>query len=189
MKNRRTFLKCLAGAGAGLGGASWWVSASQSRAARLARRLFADTKRSIQPAPLKPQPALWPDNQITLCWLGHATVLIDFYGIRILTDPALGNRVGVSLGLGTVGPKRIIAPALRADELPPIDVVLLSHAHMDHMDLPTLRRFAPAAFTVTAKDTSDVLAGTGLRQITELGWNERTTFRNAKGECRSRRCR
>ena len=108
--------------------------------------------------------------------------MINFYGIRILTDPAFGNRIGISLGLGTVGPKRYIAPALRMAELPPIDVVLLSHAHMDHMDLPSLQRLAPATFTVTAKTTRDILESTPLKKIVELPWNERTTFRNAKGE-------
>ena len=67
---------------------------------------------------------------LTICWLGHATVLINFYGMHILTDPVLGNHIGVSVGLGTFGPKRYIAPALRSGDLPPIDVVLLSHAHM-----------------------------------------------------------
>jgi len=146
------------------------------------RRLLADAQRAIAPAPLKPNPARWSNNEITLCWLGHATVFINFYGLHILTDPALGNRVGISVGLGTVGPKRYIAPALRFEELPPIDVLLLSHAHMDHLDLPTLRRFAPGTFTLTAKLTSDLLADTPLNRFTELPWNGRAAFRSAKGE-------
>jgi L-ascorbate metabolism protein UlaG (beta-lactamase superfamily) len=146
------------------------------------RRLIADSRRTIAPAPLKPNPAMWSDDQITVCWLGHSTVLINFYGLHILTDPALGNRVGMSLGLGTAGPKRYIAPALRFEELPPIDVLLLSHGHMDHLDVPTLGRFAPGTFTLTAKATSDLLAGTPLKQATELPWSGRATFRNAKGD-------
>jgi L-ascorbate metabolism protein UlaG (beta-lactamase superfamily) len=90
--------------------------------------------------------------------------------------------VGVSLGFATVGPKRFVAPALKMNELPPIDVVLLSHAHMDHMDLPSLRRFPKSTFTITAQATQDVMAGTGLKRITELAWNEQTTFRNSQGE-------
>jgi L-ascorbate metabolism protein UlaG (beta-lactamase superfamily) len=144
--------------------------------------LMADVRREIKPAPFKPDPAAWSDNKITLAWIGHATVLINFYGIRILTDPSFGNRIGVSLGFGTVGPKRYFHPALRIEELPPIDVVLLSHAHMDHMDLPSLRHFAPNTFTVTAKRTEDILRGTGLKQITELPWNNSVTFHGAKGD-------
>ena len=180
---RRKFLKCfLAGTGTALGGSACWLAASKRRAAYWLRQVLADAGRGIAPAPVMPDPAKWSDNRITICWLGHATVLINFYGIRILTDPAFGNRIGISLGIGTAGPKRYVAPALGLKELPPIDVLLLSHAHMDHMDLPTLRHFAPATFTVTAKLTSDVLAGARLKQVTELPWNGRINYRNSCGE-------
>ena len=181
--NRRTFLKySLAGTGAVASGAGWWVAASKRRAARWLRTIIADARRTIAPAPLKPNPGTWSDNAVTLSWIGHSTVLINFYGIRILTDPAFGKRVGISLGLGTAGPKRYIAPAVSLKELPPIDVILLSHGHMDHMDLPSLRRLSRTSLTITAKLTRDILVGTGLREITELPWNERATFRNSKGE-------
>ena len=181
--NRRTFLKyLLGGVGTALGTGTWWVVASKQRAARWMRTIIADARRPILPAPVKPNPSTWSDNQITICWLGHATTLINFYGIHILTDPALGKRIGISLGIGTAGPKRYVAPALHLKELPPIDVLLLSHAHMDHMDLPSLQRLAPSSFTITAKVTRDVLVRTGLSRITELPWNRRVTFRNSKGE-------
>lgn len=181
-RNRRAFLRVLAG-GAGLAGAAtWWVAASQRRAARWARRLVQEAQRPIAPAPVTPAPRNWSDNEITLCWLGHATVLLNFYGVRILTDPALGSRVGISLGLGTLGPKRYVAPALKFRDLPPLDLVLLSHAHMDHMDLPTLRQFGARPTTVTASDTADILSGTGLKRVKELRWNDRSTFRFPQGE-------
>lgn len=179
--NRRGFLKYGA-VGAGVVGATtWWLAASQRRAARWLRRLAKDVPRPIAPAPVKPTPARWSEHDISICWLGHATVLVNFYGLHILTDPALCDRIGISAGLGTIGPKRFVAPALRFEELPRIDVVLLSHAHMDHMDLPTLRRFAPGTFTLTAKSTLDVLRGTGLKQVQEVAWNERVAFHSAKG--------
>lgn len=158
------------------------MAASKRRAARWLRTIIADARRTIAPAPLKPNPGAWSDNAVTLCWIGHSTVLINFFGIRVLTDPAFGNRVGISLGLGTAGPKRYIAPALSVKELPPIDVVLLSHGHMDHMDLPSLRRLSKSPLTVTAALTQDILAGTGLREITELRWNQRASFRNSNGD-------
>jgi len=182
-RSRRKFLGYLgAGGGAVVGGTACWAAVAKQRAARLIRRLVADARRQVAPAPVKPNPTGWSDNAITLAWIGHTTVLINFYGVRILTDPVFGARIGVSLGLGTVGPKRYIDPALSFSELPPIDVVLLSHAHMDHFDLPTLGRFAPNIFTVTANITRELLAGTRLKQVTELGWGDRTTFRNGKGE-------
>jgi len=182
-RSRRKFLACLAaGTGAAVGGASWWASVSTGRAARWARRLAEETRRKVEPAPFVPLPAKWSDNRITLAWLGHSTVLIDFYGIRILTDPALAKHVGISYGLGTIGPKRFVAPALTAAQLPPIDVVLLSHAHMDHMDLPTLRLLGTTPATVTARTTRDVLVGTGLKHITELGWGDRMSCRTDRGD-------
>jgi L-ascorbate metabolism protein UlaG (beta-lactamase superfamily) len=171
----------LAAMGATLGAGALWVNTSQRRAARWARQMIADARRGIPPAPVKPKPEQWPDNEITICWLGHATALINFYGIRVLTDPAFGSRIGISLGLGTAGPKRYVAPALPLRELPPIDVILLSHAHMDHMDLPSLKRFPSSTFTVTAKATSDILESARLKWIVELPWNGRTTFRSGKG--------
>lgn len=182
-KSRRTFLKraCIAAAvTAGLG--TFWAAKSNRRSARLLRQILADSRRKILPAPVKPNPASWSDNDITICWLGHATTLINFYGVHILTDPALGNRIGVALGVGTAGPKRYIAPALRLEELPPIDVLLLSHAHFDHLDVATLSRLAPKTFTVTAKTTRDVLSGTGLKQVSELPWSGKKKFSCAKGD-------
>jgi len=183
LKSRRTFLKrtCIATAAmAGVG--ALWTAKSNNRAARLLRQIVADNQRKILPAPVTPDPASWSDQDITICWLGHATTLINFYGVHILTDPSLGDRIGVALGVGTAGPKRYIAPALRVAALPPIDVLLLSHAHMDHMDVATLRRLSPKVATVTAKTTSDVFSGTGLTQITELPWSGKTTLHTAKGD-------
>jgi L-ascorbate metabolism protein UlaG (beta-lactamase superfamily) len=181
-KSRRRFFRYFAaGTGTAIGGAVFWVAASKQRAARWARRLIADAGRRIVPAPVRPDPDAWSDNQITICWLGHATTLINFYGIRILTDPVSSSRAGISYGLGVAGPKRYVGPALSLRELPPVDVLLLSHAHYDHMDLPSLSRFPRSTFTVTAKGTSDVLAAIRLKQVTELAWNGRASFENAKG--------
>jgi hypothetical protein len=85
--------------------------------------------RTIPPAPHKPDPRQWRDDRLTLSWLGHATVLLNVFGVWILTDPALCARIGVRAGPLTLGPKRHVAPALRIRELPPLDIVLLTHAH------------------------------------------------------------
>ena len=171
----------LAGTGLSLGAAAYWVSTSKRSAARLLRTFIADARRQILAAPSKPTPDQWSDNQITLAWIGHATVLINFYGIRILTDPAFGNRIGVSLGLGTAGPKRYIAPALRLRDLPPIDVLLLSHAHMDHMDLPSLRHLENRKTAVVmASKTSDLIRVDRYGNVRELGWGERAVVKSVE---------
>ena len=99
---------------------------------------------------------------MTLAWLGHATVLINFYGVRILTDPALYPRIGVDLGLGTLGPMRLVQCALTPDELPEIDLVLVSHAHFDHLDTPSLGAVRGKPSAVMAADISDLLPATAL---------------------------
>jgi L-ascorbate metabolism protein UlaG (beta-lactamase superfamily) len=143
--------------------------------------LLGDFRRPVAPAPFKPNPASWSDNQITFAWLGHSTVLINFFGLHILTDPVLGSRAGISTGLGTLGPKRFIAPALSAKELPPVDVVLLSHAHYDHFDTPTLSALNRGTWIATAKGTSDVLDGR-FSNVNELAWGGRATYHGPKGE-------
>ncbi|MHB9007257.1 MAG: MBL fold metallo-hydrolase [Limisphaerales bacterium] len=180
--SRRQWLLGAAGTGTVTAAAvTGWLSLSHRWPARWFRTVMADTQRSMQPAPVRPTPLSWSDQDLTACWLGHATVLINFLGVRILTDPVLGARVGLSLGLGTLGPKRFIAPALSLDQLPRLDLVLLSHAHMDHLDLRTLRRLPAEVQVVTAWDTSDFLPPRRFRQITELRWGEATVVETAAG--------
>jgi len=117
-----------------------------------------------------------------VAWIGHATVLINFFGIKILTDPVLFPRIGIRLPGLTIGPKRLTAPALEFHELPKINVVLLSHAHFDHLDLRTLNCFDEKTSVITASNTRDLLRWTRLRDITELRWDEGTTLKTAAGE-------
>ena len=82
-------------------------------------------------------------------WVGHSTVLLRLGGRTILTDPVFSDRIGLHLGLGfSIGPQRITPPAIELADLPPIDLILLSHAHMDHFDIPTLRRLECKKTTV-----------------------------------------
>ena len=113
--------------------------------------------------------------------IGHATILINFFGINILTDPALSARIGIRLPGFTIGPKRLTAPALEFHELPKIDVVLLSHAHFDHFDLRTLHRFDKTTCVVTAPNTADLLKWTRLRDVTELRWGEQKSLSTSAG--------
>jgi L-ascorbate metabolism protein UlaG (beta-lactamase superfamily) len=106
-------------------------------------------------------------------------VLINFFGIKILTDPVLFPGIGIRLPGLTVGPKRLTAPALTVRDLPEIDIVLLSHAHFDHFDMRTLHQFDRSTTVITAHRTSDLLRWTRFRDVSELRWKETksvTTF-------------
>lgn len=136
-------------------------------------RYREERQRPITPAPWKPNPQSWPDTGLHAAWLGHTSVLLKIDGYTVLTDPVLGDYCGIDLRFTTLGLKRLIAPALTVPELPPIDLILLSHAHMDHFDMPTLRHLAgPKTTIVTAKRTADLLHPRRFQAVQELGWEE-----------------
>lgn len=126
----------------------------------------------VPAAPHRPEPNGWTDDRLTAAWLGHATVLLNFHGTWIVTDPALEPRVGIGRGLAKLGPLRLVRPALRARDLPPLDLVLLSHAHMDHTDLGTLRSIRRDVPVVVQQGNRDLVQR--FRRVEELAWGEST---------------
>jgi L-ascorbate metabolism protein UlaG (beta-lactamase superfamily) len=150
-----------------------------ARRAALDRR--QDGRRCIAPAPHRPDPASWSDDRLTAAWLGHATVLLNLFGTWVLTDPVLERRIGLGRGLAKLGPSRLIHPALRARELPPVDLVLLSHAHMDHTDLGTLRSLPRRTRVVVQSGNRDLVRR--FHAVDELAWGE--TVRIGKLEIES----
>jgi L-ascorbate metabolism protein UlaG (beta-lactamase superfamily) len=124
---------------------------------------------------IRPDAGLWDNGRLTVAWIGHSTLLINFFGIRIITDPVLYERIGLNvLNLFTIGPRRLIAPALTFESLPPIDLILVSHAHMDHLDTHTISKFDREIPIVMAKNTVDVIEDFGFQQIYELDWGQWT---------------
>jgi L-ascorbate metabolism protein UlaG (beta-lactamase superfamily) len=137
------------------------------------RHYTADRRREVRPAPARPNPAAWPDRGLQAAWLGHSTVLLKIDGFTILTDPVFSTRVGLRFGPMTLGLKRLVAPALLVPDLPPIDLILLSHAHFDHFDIPTLRALGHrGTAVVTAARTGDLLPAKRYREVRELGWGQ-----------------
>ena len=76
-------------------------------------------------------------GRMLVTWIGHSTVLVQTDGVNILTDPIWSDRASP---FSFVGPRRVRAPGVRFEDLPKIELVLVSHNHYDHMDLPTLKR-------------------------------------------------
>jgi L-ascorbate metabolism protein UlaG (beta-lactamase superfamily) len=129
---------------------------------------------------LKPNPSNWKSDEINIAWIGHATVLINFYGTIILTDPVFYERVGLYfLGL-TFGPSRFTYPALEVHEIPKPDIILLSHAHMDHMDYATLTELTSSypgeIDCITAYNTKDVINSFKWKSLQEIDWGETTSL-------------
>ena len=130
---------------------------------------------ALTSARLRPTPEQWRDDQITISWLGHATLLINFYGKHILTDPVFGESVGVHLPLGiSFGPRRLVRCALTPEELPALDLIVQSHAHMDHLDTRSWRQLKPGPAVIMAEKNGRYVRRFGFAPVTELNWNEST---------------
>ena len=167
--HRRTLL---GGAGvAGLVG----LGAMAYRAAPMFWKQFSkELGRPVLPPPARPAPRSWPDRGLYAAWLGHTTVLLKVDGATILTDPVFSQRIGLSFGPLTLGLKRLVAPAIAQWQLPHVDLLLLSHAHFDHMDLPSLRALENRRTAVVmASKTSDLIRAGRYRSVQELGWGDR----------------
>jgi len=121
------------------------------------------------------EPASWPESSLTIANLGHATLLMNFFGTRVLSDPTLFSRVGMSFAsIFTIGPKRFVDPPLTPAQLQHIDVILITHAHMDHLDLPSLRALPKSAVVVACGKCAELIAPLGFNDVRELKWGETT---------------
>jgi L-ascorbate metabolism protein UlaG (beta-lactamase superfamily) len=112
----------------------------------------------------------------TATWIGHSTILLQFGGLNILTDPMFSQR---AFPVQWAGPRRIMEPAVAIDALPPLDIILLSHTHYDHLDKPAVRQLArahPNAIWVVPLGVGAYIRGWGAREIVELDWWQETTI-------------
>jgi L-ascorbate metabolism protein UlaG (beta-lactamase superfamily) len=108
---------------------------------------------------------------VSAAWLGHASILLRLGSRWILTDPVFSQRIGIPIGPVTIGLSRML-PSVAITDLPPVDLVLISHAHFDHLDKPTLRRLAaPGTRVITARGTGRLIPR-GFGQVDELGWDK-----------------
>ena len=80
-------------------------------------------------------------SAFTATWIGHSTVLLQLGGLNLLTDPVFSER---AFPVQWMGPRRLMDPALAVEALPPLDLILISHSHYDHLDRPAVRRLAQA---------------------------------------------
>jgi len=114
-------------------------------------------------------PASLEPGETAITFVNHITFLVQFAGLNLLTDPVYSERVSP---FRSVGPRRVRAPGIAFESLPPIDLVLLSHNHYDHLDLATLRRLAAvhAPRVVTGLGNAAFLREHGVADVVELDW-------------------
>ena len=111
-------------------------------------------------------------SDCTATWIGHSTILLQVGGLNVITDPVFSER---AFPVQWTGPQRVMPPALSLEQLPPIDVVLLSHSHYDHFDKPAtkwLARHHPEAVWVVPLGLDRYVKGFGVRNATPLDWWE-----------------
>jgi L-ascorbate metabolism protein UlaG (beta-lactamase superfamily) len=115
-----------------------------------------------------------PASGLRVTWFGHSSLLVEIDGMRVLIDPVWEQRAAP---VQWFGPKRFFAPTLRLEQLPRIDVVLVSHDHYDHLGINTLRDLAKAAAAanaqwVTSAGVGTILRKCGVQEVRELDWTE-----------------
>jgi L-ascorbate metabolism protein UlaG (beta-lactamase superfamily) len=122
----------------------------------------------------KPKERIGGQN-FSITFVNHATVLIQIAGVNILTDPIWSDRCSP---VAFFGPKRVRDPGINFEDLPPIDFVLISHNHYDHLDLPTLDK-------LVKRDDPDIIVGLGIKKylekynitkVSELQWWHKLDF-------------
>jgi len=118
----------------------------------------------------------------TVTWIGHSTLLVQLGGVNILTDPHWGQRASP---VGFAGPRRLVPPGMRFEDLPPIHAVVISHDHYDHLDVDTVTRldrtFHPRFFVPLGLKTW--MGDLGITNVVELDWWESREFRGLTFTC------
>lgn len=121
------------------------------------------------------RPASWPDGRLTIANLGHATLLMDFFGVRLITDPTLYDRIGFSIdSILTIGPHRVVPPPLKPSQLGHLDLILITHAHMDHLDLHSLDSLPKNTVVVACEKCGLLIRPLGFTDVRTLRWGEHT---------------
>ncbi|MCH2173553.1 MBL fold metallo-hydrolase [Myxococcota bacterium] len=113
----------------------------------------------------------------TVTWVGHATLLVQMDGVSFLTDPIWSRTASPVSG---IGPGRFVPPGIKFEDLPPIDFVVVSHNHYDHLDLPTLEKLArrsPDTRFLVPLGNAELLESRGIDRVEPLNWGESVQIR------------
>jgi len=131
-------------------------------------------------APRVPYDARALQENPSITWIGHSTMLVRMDGVTFLTDPIFSERASP---LSFAGPARLVPPGVPLDELPPVDFVTLSHDHYDHADLPTIAALAKRGTRfVAGLEMGDLVRSVG-GEVVELDWWQSTTMGSVEVHC------
>ena len=122
-------------------------------------------------------------NEIAITWVGHSTLVVQLGTANVLLDPIWSDRAAP---WRSIGPRRVVPAALPLEGLPPIDVVLLSHNHYDHLDASTVRKLAsvqPSASWVVPLRLAKLVRSFGARVVGELDWWDELRIGNTTVAC------
>lgn len=119
-------------------------------------------------------------DRFTVTWISHSTILFQIGGLNILTDPMWSDRASP---VQWFGPQRYTPPALKIDDLPPIDVVVISHDHFDHLDKSTIKQLGNRPHYFVPLRIGNILNKWGIDNWTELDWWESAEYREAEFSC------
>jgi L-ascorbate metabolism protein UlaG (beta-lactamase superfamily) len=129
------------------------------------RKKVKDLSVNIEQCPTKKVSELNENRSRTsYTWIGHSTFLIQMNGINILTDPVWAKRMGIE--------KRLTEPGISLDELPEIDLVVISHGHYDHLDFPTLKKLKGNPQYFVPAGLRSLFNRKGYQKVTEMNWWE-----------------
>jgi len=121
-------------------------------------------------------------SEATLTWVGHSTLLVQLDGVNLLTDPHWSNRASP---FSFAGPRRVTPPGIRFEDLPPIDLVLISHDHYDHLDVATVKRLAAdhRPLFLVPLGLKAWFADLGISSVEELDWWQSRSFNGLTFAC------
>ena len=157
----------------------WWERAARDLGASAGDAALAPAR------PAAAHPRAEPD-ELRVTWVGHSSFLVQLGGLNLLTDPVFSRRASP---LGFAGPERLTPPGIPLEALPPVDAVLLSHDHYDHLDEPTVRRlhrrFGDALRWFTPLGYGEWFGKRGILPV-DMDWWEDTLLSRAAGELRIR---
>lgn len=119
-------------------------------------------------------------ERFTVTWLGHSSIFVQMNGLKVLIDPVWSERASP---FSWLGPRRHTPPPIMMEDIPPVDAVLISHNHYDHLDIPTLIRLGNAPLYLVPLGVGKILSRHGITNFHEMDWWDTVELKGIKIAC------